>query len=129
MDVRDGHRECPSCLGRAHLMDDVDCPCPAAIDLPLEERARRAGLEGHAQHTAAAAPPSRDRERRTENCSRKRKRGQSQGHGKERATETNSPPRQSPAPPVDGAGGQEDTQLQILAAIRGLADRVSRMEA
>ncbi|XP_037637109.1 uncharacterized protein LOC119494940 [Sebastes umbrosus] len=129
MDIRDGHRECPSCLGMAHLMDDVDCPCPAAIDLPLEERARRARLEGHSQHTAAAAPPSRERERRTENRSRKRKQGQSQGHGKKRATETNSPPLQSPAPPVDGAGGQEVTQCQILAAIRGLADRVSRMEA
>ncbi|XP_074466705.1 uncharacterized protein LOC141752572 [Sebastes fasciatus] len=57
------------------------------------------------------------------------KQGQSQGQGKKRATETNSPPLQSPAPPVDGAGGQEDTQCQILAAIRGLADRVSRMEA
>ncbi|XP_037611715.1 uncharacterized protein LOC119479819 [Sebastes umbrosus] len=129
MDIRDGHRECPSCLGMAHLMDDVDCPCPTAIDLPLEERARRARLEGHSQHTAAAAPPSRERERRTENRSRKRKQGQSQGQGKKRATETNSPPLQSPAPPVDGAGGQEDTQCQILAAIRGLADRVSRMEA
>ncbi|XP_074492936.1 uncharacterized protein LOC141768506 [Sebastes fasciatus] len=129
MDIRDGHRECPSCLGMAHLMDDVDCPCPAAIDLPLEERARRARLEGHSQHTAAAAPPRRERERRTENRSRKRKQGQSQGQGKKRATETNSPPLQSPAPPLDGAGGQEDTQCQILAAIRGLADRVSRMEA
>lgn len=126
MDIRDGHRECPSCLGMTHLMYDVNCPCPAAIDLPLEERARRARLEGHSQHTVAAG---RERERCTENRSRKRIQGQSQGHGKKRAAETNSLPLQSPAPPVDGAGGQEDTQCQILAAIRGLADRVSRMEA
>ncbi|CAL8253179.1 unnamed protein product [Boreogadus saida] len=45
MDSSDGHRECPGCLGRAHLRGDVKNPCPAALDLPLEERARRAGLQ------------------------------------------------------------------------------------
>lgn len=42
MDPRDGHRECPSCLGMAHLKEDVDNPCSAACDLPREERLRRA---------------------------------------------------------------------------------------
>ena len=45
MDSRDGHRECPGCSGRAHLLGDVKNQCPATLDLPLEERARRAGLQ------------------------------------------------------------------------------------
>lgn len=44
LDSRYGHRECPSCLGKAHLLEDVENPCPAAVDMSLEERARRAGL-------------------------------------------------------------------------------------
>ena len=35
-----------SALGRAYLLGDVKNPCPAALDLPLEERAGRAGLQG-----------------------------------------------------------------------------------
>ncbi|CAL8294016.1 unnamed protein product [Gadus morhua 'NCC'] len=45
MDSRDGHRELPGCLGMAHLRGDVKNPSPAALDLPLEERGRRAGLQ------------------------------------------------------------------------------------
>ena len=41
-DPRDGHRECPTCLGEAHVKEDVENPCMAALYLPLEERAQRA---------------------------------------------------------------------------------------
>lgn len=44
LDLSDGHQECPSCLGKAHMLDDVDHPCSAAADLPSEERSRGAGF-------------------------------------------------------------------------------------
>ncbi len=44
MDPRDGHGECPYCLGVAHLVEDIENPCHAASELPLEERRRRAQL-------------------------------------------------------------------------------------
>lgn len=38
----EGHQECPSCLGMAHLREDVDNPCSAACDLSREEQLCRA---------------------------------------------------------------------------------------
>ena len=35
MDPRDGHRDCPACLGLTHVREDVECPCMAALELPL----------------------------------------------------------------------------------------------
>ena len=55
MDPRDGHRECPTCLGKAHIWDDVESPCPAAIDLPLGERVRRARLQETTQPVAESS--------------------------------------------------------------------------
>ncbi|CAL8335358.1 unnamed protein product [Merluccius merluccius] len=42
MSADDGHRECPDCLGAVHVLEDVDNPCSAAVDLSRGERLRRA---------------------------------------------------------------------------------------
>ncbi|CAL8406948.1 unnamed protein product [Arctogadus glacialis] len=42
MSADDGHRECPHCLGAVHVLEDVDNPCSAAVDLSRGERLRRA---------------------------------------------------------------------------------------
>ncbi|XP_030272800.1 uncharacterized protein LOC115581658 [Sparus aurata] len=135
MDPRDGHRECPSCLGIAHVLEDVANPCAAAVELPREERACRAKrLElsvcaGAAQpdpsqfsEEGVHAPKTRSRKRKHERTpNRKRRRGS----GEKQAV-------QPPDDPVDAPGGQGahgDTQLQILAAIRGLSERLGRVEA
>ncbi len=37
----DGHRECPSCLGMTHLLEDIEEPCPAAVKFSLHESSHR----------------------------------------------------------------------------------------
>ncbi|CAL8239733.1 unnamed protein product [Gadus morhua 'NCC'] len=54
MSADDGHRECPDCLGAVHVLEDVDNPCSAAVDLSRGERPRRADqVRGHAQEGRA----------------------------------------------------------------------------
>ncbi|CAM4734950.1 unnamed protein product [Leuciscus chuanchicus] len=125
MDPRDGHRECPSCLGMAHLREDVDNPCSAACDLPRGERLHRAN------RVCSSVPErGRKRERSSDRHSHKRSRRHSHDRhehrsGHEKVVEVAKHP--TPAPPAEGAN--TDTQLQILAAIQSLAQRMDRVEA
>ncbi len=75
MDPRDGHRECPSCLGVAHLGEDVDNPCTAACDLPRDERIRRAN-----RACSSAPERGRARERSSDRHGHKRPRKHSCDH-------------------------------------------------
>ncbi len=87
---------------------------------------------GHSPNTGEAATistPSGEQERNPEQRPHKRKHGQSHGRSKKQAPGSASPPLYSPAPPAEELGGQEDAQLQILATICGLAERVSKTEA
>ncbi len=79
----DGHRECPSCLGMAHLKEDVDNPCSAACDLPREERLRRVAR-------VHSLGPERDRERE-----RPDRPGHKRSHKNSRDRRHKSPPRSS----------------------------------
>ena len=59
MDPRDGHREWPTCLGEAHVTEDVENLCVATLDLPLEERAQKAEvLEQYKAQRASSPIPS-----------------------------------------------------------------------
>ena len=126
--------ECPPCLGKAHLLEDVESPCLAELDLPLEERSWRAGLEQPPWAVAASPPPTDGRlQDRVTGHSRKRQREHSHGRckkeEKKQASKGALQPVQCPAPAPVATSGQEDIQMQILSAIRGLTDRVVRIEA
>lgn len=43
MDPIIGHQQSFTCLGLTHLVDDIENPCKAATELPLEEGIQRAG--------------------------------------------------------------------------------------
>ncbi|XP_076144523.1 uncharacterized protein LOC143127104 [Alosa pseudoharengus] len=126
MDPRDGHRECPTCLGVAHVREDVENPCRAALDLPLEERACRAeSLEQPEDSRAPALPPLVRDDRQGAGGHRKRVRA----HSPERAQ------AHSLAAPATKRrrGGtrapQAESHSEILAAIKGLSERMGMMEA
>ena len=128
LDPRDGHRECPSCLGRAHLLEDVDNPCDAALDLPYAERVRRAD-----RGQTVAPPQAPDRERRhSGGRSRKRHRQHSntrsgvhdrsgdysdQGHKRRRTARSHGPDEPRVA------------DQQLLDAITSLNERLGKVEA
>ncbi|KAK0151149.1 hypothetical protein N1851_007723 [Merluccius polli] len=134
MDPRDGHRECPSCLGMAHVLEDVANPCAAAVELPRDERACRARqLERSARVGAVQPDPSqfseevqapkiRSRKRKHERTPTQKRR---HGSGEKQAVQPSDDPVGAPG----GQDGQGDAQLQILAAIRGLSERLGRVEA
>lgn len=124
MDPRDGHRECPHCLGVAHLVEDIEKPCLAAAELPLEERKRRAKMvEETARRKAALPPPEVGGSRHGPKQSRSRKRVHSPEHHRGRG------PEKSAWPGSEQQGQPEDAQLKILAAIQGLSERLDRIEA
>lgn len=128
MDSRDGHRECPGCLGRAHLLEDVKNPCPAALDLPLEERARRAGLQT-VPVSLMGSSSTHEKQPHVSAMSSKRKLKQphksSHKHKRRRASQDSpSTSTHPPSSPVQDSVG-EDLHVQLLAAIRGLTDRVA----
>ena len=126
MDPRDGHRECPTCLGMAHLMDDIENPCVAAVELPVEERVKRARWVEQSVRAGAVQPlPAKLNER-----------GQTSRIAPRKRTLEHTPVRrpdsgktQAPKPSQNPASQHDDTQLQILAAIRGLSERLGRVEA
>ncbi|KAL7376907.1 hypothetical protein ABVT39_018140 [Epinephelus coioides] len=126
MDPCDGHRECPHCLGVAHLVEDIENPCPAAAELFLEERRCRAKLveETARNKMAAHPPPSKTKEgRHASKQSKRHKRDHSPDHyhsGKSAHKRQLSPEKR---------GQQEDTQIQILAAIQSLSNQLTRIEA
>ncbi|CAL8346334.1 unnamed protein product [Gadus morhua 'NCC'] len=62
MSADDGHRECPDCLGAVHVLEDVDNPCSAAVDLSKGERLRRANAqEGRAERRRSPRRSPRSR--------------------------------------------------------------------
>lgn len=120
MDPRDGHRECPLCLGRAHLIQDVDDPCDAAVDLPYAERARRAGQGGQ------SAPPAQGSKRdsghshsHAHSHKRRRHRSAERSHGSSHRRTAHSTER---------VESQQVDQAQVLAAIQALHERMERFE-
>ncbi|CAB1451287.1 unnamed protein product [Pleuronectes platessa] len=121
MDPRDGHRECPTCLGMAHLMDDIENPCVAAVELPVEERVKRARWVEQSVRAGAVQPlPAKLNERG--HTSRKAPRKRRHEHTPVRRRDSGK--TQAPKPSQNPAGQHDDTQLQILAAIRGLSERL-----
>ena len=124
MDPRDGHRECPHCLGLAHVMEDVESPCEAAMELSLEERRRRAKrLEQSAGSTEAALHPEAQPSdgRHSSRAWGRRHRYEHSPERKDRRSERR-PDRKRPH------AADDDTQLKILAAIQSLSDRLSKVE-
>ncbi|KAI2648570.1 Gag-Pol polyprotein [Labeo rohita] len=67
MHPRDGHRECPSCLGMQHLLDDIEKPCVAAEGLTLKERVQRARHLTGSRKEVASGPSEEEHP-----CKRKR---------------------------------------------------------
>ena len=123
MDPRDGHRECPTCLGEAHVTEDVENPCVAALDLPLEERARRAkGLE---QYEAPSPIPSVREGRQCTRAQKRRTSTRSAGDELACSAAKSSFKRQRVVNPI----AQDKAHLEILAAIQGLSERLGKMEA
>ena len=126
MDPLDGHRECPTCLGMAYLMDDIENPCVAAVELPVEERVKRARWVEQSVRAGAVQPlPDQLNERGHTS----RKAPQKRRHEHTPVRRRDSGKIQAPKSSQHPAGQQDDTQLQILAAIRGLSERLGRVEA
>ena len=126
MDPRDGHRECPTCLGMAHLMDDIENPCVASVELPVEERDKGARWVEQSVRAGAVQPlPAQLNERgHTSNKGPWKRR-----HEHTPVCRRGSGKKQAPKSLQNPAGQHDDTQLQILAAIRGLSERLGRVEA
>ena len=126
MDPRDGHRECPTCLGEAHVKEDVENPCMAALDLPLEERAQRAKVleQYEAPRESSPLPSVRDGRQ----CTRAQKRRTSTRSAVDELAcnaAKSSFNRQRVGYPI----AQDKAHLEILAAIKGLSERLGKMEA
>jgi hypothetical protein len=104
---RDGHRECPSCLGMQHLLDDIENPCAAAIELTLQERVQRAK---HLTGGKEMIPSSSSHKRKRPDETIRSPSSDMPQDKRERATVVQEP--------------KDDTQLQILAALRDLAGKL-----
>ena len=129
MDSRDGHQVCHGCLGRAHLLGDVKNPCPAALDLPLEERARRAGLQAALVSLTDSSSTHGGQSYEPEGKSSGRKHSSSHKpphkHKRRRTADAADSPAHPPSLPVQDSVEEESMYTQLLAAIRGLTDRVN----
>lgn len=113
-------------------MEDVKNPCPAALDLPLEERARRAGLQT-VPVSLMGSSSTHEKQPHVSAMSSKRKLEQphksSHKHKRRRASQDSpSTSTHPPSSPVQDSVG-EDLHVQLLAAIRGLTDRVANLES
>ena len=126
MDPRDGHRECPHCLGVAHLVEDVETPCHAALELPLEERRRRAKLvvEKVPDRPTFLPPAAESRQSSKRSKGRKWDRSPDRHQGRDPVKSVRGK-RSSP----DCQDQTVDTQVKILAAIQSLSDRLTVIEA
>ncbi|CAL8361511.1 unnamed protein product [Arctogadus glacialis] len=132
MSADDGHRECPDCLGAVHVLEDVDNPCSAAVDLSRGEQLRRANqVRGHAQEGRA------ERRRSPRRSPRSRKRGHkhTRRHSEDRLYESprRSDEEETPRPakrpaPAEGAGGGSAESRHILAVLQALTERLGRLE-
>lgn len=105
---RDGQRECPSCLGMQHVLDDIEDPCAAAMELSLRERVQRAKLLTGGNKEIIPSSSSHKRKRLDDFI---RSSGSDMPPDKwKKATVVQEP--------------KDDTQLQILAALRDLAGKL-----
>lgn len=104
----------------------MDNPCSAACDLPREERIHRAKGAG-----SSVPEHSKERERSSDRHSRKRPHKHShdrhEPHKSRHEKVVDMAKRPTPAPPAES--GNKDTQLEILAAIQSLVQRMDRIEA
>ncbi|XP_075340396.1 uncharacterized protein LOC142399558 [Odontesthes bonariensis] len=130
MSTADGHRECPTCLGAAHVLEDVDNPCSAAVDLLRGERLRRANLvSGHMHEGRAEGRRSPHRSarkhghKRTRKCSRDRQRESPHRSDQEGASRAAKRPV-----PAEAAEGGSAGLAHILSALQGLSRRMDRLE-
>ncbi|CAL8259651.1 unnamed protein product [Boreogadus saida] len=131
MDSRDGHRKCPGCLGRAHLLGDVKNPCPAALDLPLKERARRAGLQAAlvSLTDSSSTHGGQSYEPEGKSSGRKHRSSHKPPHKhKRRTADAVDSPALPPSSPVRDSVEEGSMYTQLLAAVRGLTDRVNSFE-
>ena len=122
MDPRDGHRDCPACLGPTHVREDVECPCMAAIELPLGERLRRAERLEQSEESRIPPPSSPIRGRQSARVGRKRAPTLESKHARSSASA-------SKRRAVGGRVPQGEGHMEILAAIRGISERLSNLEA
>ncbi len=115
MHPRDGHRECPSCLGMQHLLDDIEKPCAAAVGLTLQERVQRVRHStGNRKEVASKSPlveehPCKRKRDCTLDSSTRSSRSDIPQNKCGRATVVQDP--------------KDDTQSQILAELRDLAGK------
>ncbi len=115
MHPRDGHRECPSCLGMQHLLDDIKKPCAAAEGLTLQERVQRvrhstgSRKEVASKSTLVEEHPCKRKRDCTLNSSTRSSRSDIPQNKRGRATVVQEP--------------KDDTQSQILAELRDLAGK------
>ncbi|CAL8383491.1 unnamed protein product [Arctogadus glacialis] len=132
MDSRDGHRECPGCLGRAHLLGNVKNPCPAALDLPHEERARRAGLQAALVSLTDSSSTHGGQSYEPEGKSSGRKHRSSHKpphkHERRRTADAVDSPELPPSSPVRDSVEENSVCPQLLAAVHGLSDREKSFE-
>ena len=132
MDSRDGHRELPGCLGMAHLRGDVKNPSPAALDLPLEERARRAGLQAALVSLTDSSSTHGGQSYEPEGKSSGRKHRSSHKpphkHKRRRTADAVDSPALPPSSPVRDSVEEGSMYTQLLAAVRGLTDMVNSFE-
>lgn len=105
---RDGHRECPSCLGMQHLLDDIENPCAAALELSLQERVQR--VKYVTSGSKEVIPSTSPHKRKRPDDFTKSSCPDIPQDIQERATAEQEP--------------EGDTQLQILAALRDLAGKL-----
>ncbi len=115
MHPRDGYRECPSCLGMQHLLDDTEKPCAVAVGLTLQERVQRVRHStGNRKEVASKTPLVEEY-----TCKRKRD------------CTLDSSTRSSCSDIPQNKRGRvtvvqepkDDTQSQILTALRDLAGK------
>ncbi|CAL8391814.1 unnamed protein product [Arctogadus glacialis] len=132
MSADDGHRECPDCLGAVHVLEDVDNPCSAAVDLSRGERLRRANqVHGHAQEGRAERRRSPRRSPRSHKRGHKHTRRHSEDRQYEspRRSDKEETPRPAKRPaPAEAAGGGSAESRHILAVLQALTERLGRLE-
>ncbi|CAL8350747.1 unnamed protein product [Boreogadus saida] len=129
MSADNGHRECPDCLGAVHVLDDIDNPCSAAVDLSRGERLRRANqVRRHAQEGRAERRRRSPRSRKRGHKHTRRHLEDRQYESPRRSDEEETPrPAKRPAP-AEAAGGGRAESRHILAVLQALTERLGRLE-
>ena len=142
MSASDGHRECPRCLGAAHVLEDVDHPCSAACDLSRGERQRRAALicghvnEGRRERRRSPVQPlpfsghgrkhTHKRDRQHGSPHRPSQRAAPTPAKRPAAERPAERPAERRATAAVTEGGSAES-LQILSALQALAQKMDRL--